>query len=98
MARKQAGKKKPTNKEFRKRFPTRESAAIRGLAANVRRLRKAREWSQDHLAGELDIEQNAVSLLENGRSNPTILLVEQIARVFEVRLSELLDNVSGKDK
>lgn len=98
MARKQAGKKRSTNKEFRKRFPARESAAIRALATNVRRLRKAREWSQDQLAGELKIEQNAVSLLENGRSNPTILMVEQIARVFEVQLPELLDNVAGKDR
>lgn len=90
MARKQAGNKKPTNKEFRKRFPARESAAIRALAANVRKLRKAREWSQDQLAGELGMEQNAVSLLENARANPTILIVEQIALVFDVGLSELL--------
>ncbi|MDF0498165.1 helix-turn-helix domain-containing protein [Bradyrhizobium yuanmingense] len=97
MARKQAGKKKPTNKEFRQRFPARDSAAIRALAANVRRLRKARDWSQDQLAGELGIEQNAVSLLENARSNPTILVVEQIARIFDIGISELLDAPRRKE-
>ncbi|MET4278817.1 MULTISPECIES: helix-turn-helix transcriptional regulator [unclassified Bradyrhizobium] len=88
--RKKRGKKKPTNKEFRKRFPARDSAAVRSLAANLRRLRKARDWSQDQLAAELEIEQNAVSLLENSRSNPTLLLVEQIAELFGVPVSELL--------
>jgi ribosome-binding protein aMBF1 (putative translation factor) len=91
MARKKAGKKAPTNKEFGERFPTRDSAAIQALAQNVRRLRKAREWSQDELAGEVGIEQNAVSLIENGRANPTVLVVEEIARVLEVGLSELLE-------
>ena len=95
--RKKTGKKKPTNKEFRKRFPARDSAAVRALAANLRRLRKARHWSQDHLAAELEIEQNAVSLLENSRSNPTLLLIEQMAEVFGVSVSELLVRPRAED-
>jgi transcriptional regulator with XRE-family HTH domain len=78
-------------KGFGKRFPTRDSAAAKALAANVRKLRKAREWSQDELAGQIGIEQNAVSLIENGRANPTLLVVEDIARALGVRLSELLE-------
>jgi transcriptional regulator with XRE-family HTH domain len=77
------------NDEFEKRFPARDSAAVAALAANIRRLRKLRGWTQGRLASELGIEQNAVSLLENGRANPTLLMVEGIARVFEVRLTEL---------
>ena len=73
MARKESGKKSPTNKKFGKRVPTRDFAAIQALAENVRRLRKARDWSQDELAGEAGIEQNAVSLIENGPANPTII-------------------------
>jgi transcriptional regulator with XRE-family HTH domain len=53
-------------------------------------LRKARDWSQDQLAAELEVEQNAVSLLENSRSNPTLLLIEQIEKVFGVGVTELL--------
>ncbi|MET4085588.1 helix-turn-helix transcriptional regulator [Bradyrhizobium sp. S3.5.5] len=91
MARKEAGKKSPTNKKFGKRFPTRDSAAIQALAENVKRLRKVREWSQDELAGEVGIEQNAVSLIENGRANPTIIVIEEIARALDVGLTELLE-------
>jgi transcriptional regulator with XRE-family HTH domain len=75
---------------FEKRFPTRDSAAVETLALNVRRLRKAKEWSQDRLASEVGIDQNAVSLIENGRANPTILVIEEIARALEVGLVELL--------
>jgi ribosome-binding protein aMBF1 (putative translation factor) len=76
---------------FGTRFPTRDSAAVKALAANVKKLRKAREWSQDELAAEVGIEQNAVSLIENERANPTLLVIEEIARALGVRLSELLE-------
>jgi nitric oxide reductase activation protein len=33
------------------------------------RLRKAKGWSQDELAAEVDIEQNAINLTEIGRAN-----------------------------
>jgi transcriptional regulator with XRE-family HTH domain len=78
-------------KGFDKRFPTRDSAAVKTLAGNVRKLRKARDWSQDELAAKVGIEQNAVSLIENERANPTLLIVEDIARALGVRLSELLE-------
>lgn len=79
-----------TRTEFEKRFPTRDSAAVETLALNVRRLRKAKKWSQDRLAAEVGIDQNAVSLIENGRANPTLLLIEEIARALEVGLVELI--------
>jgi transcriptional regulator with XRE-family HTH domain len=56
--------------------------AVKALAANVKKLRKAREWSQYDLAAEAGIEQNAVSLIENERANPTLLVVEEIARAL----------------
>lgn len=72
----------------------RNSRTIKALAANVKRLRKIREWSQDELGDKIGIEQNAVSLIENGRSNPTILLVDQIAQAFEVEVVELFSDAS----
>lgn len=79
---------------FGKRFPTRDSAAVEALARNVRRLRKEKEWSQDHLAAEVEIEQNAVSLIENGRANPTLLVIEGLASALGVSLAELLEPVA----
>ena len=84
-----AGEKKD-QKPFKDRFPARKSTAIRILAANVRRLRKQRGWSQDTLASTARIDQNAVSLIENQRSNPTIVAIESLAKALEVPVAELL--------
>jgi transcriptional regulator with XRE-family HTH domain len=78
-------------KGFAKRFPTRKSAAVAALAANVRRLRRAKEWSQDQLAGAIGVEQNAISLIENGRSNPTLMIVEAIANALDANTTDLLE-------
>jgi transcriptional regulator with XRE-family HTH domain len=76
---------------FGKRFPARNSAAVKALAAAVRRLRKAKGWTQDDLAAEVGIAQDAVSTIENGRSNPTLIMIEQIAKALGVHLTELFD-------
>jgi transcriptional regulator with XRE-family HTH domain len=74
---------------FGKRFPARNSAVSKALAANVRRLRKERGWTQDDLAAETRVEQAAISLIENGRANPTLLMLESIAKALDVAFVEL---------
>lgn len=75
---------------FGERFPARGSAALQTLAVNLRRLRADRGWSQDVLASAAKIDQNAVSLIENCRSNPTITGVENVAKALKVPVAELL--------
>ena len=74
---------------FGERFPARNSAVSKALAANVRRLRKERGWTQDDLAAETKVEQAAISLIENGRANPTLLMLESIARALGVAFIDL---------
>jgi transcriptional regulator with XRE-family HTH domain len=76
---------------FAKRFPTRASAAVTALAANVRRLRMAKEWSQDRLAEAIGVEQNAISLIENGRSNPTLKIIEAMADALDADTKDLFE-------
>jgi transcriptional regulator with XRE-family HTH domain len=64
---------------------------VKALSRNVRRLRKDKGWSQDQLAAEVGVEQNAISLIENARANPTLLAIESIADALNTRLSELLE-------
>lgn len=75
---------------FGKRFPARDSAATTTLASNVKLLRKDKGWTQDQLAAAVEIEQTAVSLIENGRSNPTLLILEDLAAALDVELPDLL--------
>jgi transcriptional regulator with XRE-family HTH domain len=74
---------------FGERFPARNSAVSKALAANVRRLRKERGWSQTDLAAETRVEQAAISLIENARANPTLLMLESIAKALGVAFLEL---------
>jgi transcriptional regulator with XRE-family HTH domain len=74
---------------FGERFPARNSAVSKALAANVRRLRKERGWTQDDLAAETRVEQAAISLIENARANPTLLMLESIAKALGVAFIEL---------
>jgi len=75
--------------EYSARFPARDTAPSRALAANVRRLRKARGMSQDELADAVGIQTAAVSHIENRRGNPTLATLESLAKALDVRFVEL---------
>lgn len=61
------------------------------LARNLRRLREAKGWSQEAFAHEAGIHRTYVSDLERGARNPTISVVERLAKPLGVRAGELLD-------
>jgi len=61
------------------------------LAENLRRLRKAKGWSQEHFADEAGIHRTYVSDLERAARNPTITVVEKMARTLGKPLGDLLD-------
>lgn len=60
------------------------------LGQNVRRLREAKGWSQEDYADRAGIHRTYVSDIERGRRNPTITVVEKLARPLEVSPGELL--------
>ena len=74
---------------FGARFPQRDTTATRLLAANVRRLRLVKGWTQDDLAATLEVEQQAISLIENGRANPTVTMLDAFAEALGVHVAEL---------
>jgi transcriptional regulator with XRE-family HTH domain len=61
------------------------------LGRNVRRLREARGWSQEDYAERAGIHRTYVSDIERGSRNPTITVVEKLAKPLGVRPGELLD-------
>jgi len=61
------------------------------LAANLRRLRTERGWSQEEFADRAGIHRTYVSDLERGARNPTITIVERLARGLKVKTGSLLD-------
>lgn len=61
------------------------------LALNLRRLRRHKGWSQEEFAHRADIHRTYISDLERGARNPTITVVDRLARALEVKPGELLD-------
>lgn len=63
----------------------------RRLANNLRRLRLAKGLSQEALAHEVGSQRTYISELERAKRNPTIDVVDRLARFFEVKPGDLLD-------
>lgn len=61
------------------------------LAANLRRLRHRHAWSQEEFAERAGIHRTYVSDLERGSRNPTITVVEKLAKALKVTAGSLLD-------
>lgn len=61
------------------------------LGLNVRRLRQEKGWSQEDYADRAGIHRTYVSDIERGLRNPTITVVEKLAKPLEVDAGRLLD-------
>lgn len=61
------------------------------LGRNLRRLREKTGLSQEQFADEAGIHRTYVSDLERGVRNPTIRVVEKLARALRVSAGQLLD-------
>lgn len=61
------------------------------LAANMKRLRKERGWSQEDLADEAGLDRTYISGIERKVKNPTITVVERLAIALTCSLGQLLD-------
>ena len=61
------------------------------LAKNLRRLRTEKGWSQEDYADRVGIHRTYVSDVERGARNPTIVIVEKLAKPLGVSPGSLLD-------
>ena len=59
------------------------------VARNIRRLRVAQALSQEMLAVDAGIDRTYVSRLERGLENPTVMVLEKLARAFSSNIEEL---------
>jgi len=61
------------------------------IALNLRNARLMRNYSQEYMAHQLNISQNAYSKMEMGRTQITVETVFKIAGILEVDIYTLLD-------
>lgn len=56
----------------------------------IKFMRQAKELSQEQMAEKLGLSLNGYANIERGETNPPLQRIEQIAKVFEIDLMELL--------
>lgn len=65
---------------------------VRGrLASNLQKFRRAKGLSQEAFADEAGIHRTYISDIERGARNPTIEVVDRLARALGVKMGDLLD-------
>ena len=63
----------------------------RVVALNLRRLREKAGLSQEELAARAGLARTYISGIENGRRNPTVIVLYEIAVQLEADPRDLLD-------
>ena len=63
----------------------------RRFGLNVRRLREEKVWSQEEMADQSNVNRTYISCVERGIRNPTITVVEKLAKALQVPMGRLLD-------
>lgn len=61
------------------------------LGENIKKRREELKLSQEYVAEQLGVSRQAVSKWETGQSEPTAGNLIQLADVFEINLSELVN-------
>lgn len=63
------------------------------LADKVTTLRVKRQLSQEQLALLSDLDRTYIARIEEGKANPSIKVLNKLARVLKIRISTLLKGV-----
>ena len=65
---------------------------VSGFPKKLKRIRVRERYTQEALARELGVSQNAVYNWENGKREPSIDMLNKIAEVLETSVAILVDN------
>jgi putative transcriptional regulator len=61
------------------------------IGQKIIELRTKRGWTQSDLARACNKDRQAIEKLENGKVNPTLFSIMEIAKALEIPLKELVD-------
>jgi transcriptional regulator with XRE-family HTH domain len=62
--------------------------ARKRVGVNIQRLRRAAELSQEELGARADVHQTYLSQVEGGKRNPSVDVLERIAKALKVDITE----------
>jgi transcriptional regulator with XRE-family HTH domain len=68
----------------------------RRVGINMKKRREDRGWSQEELAFECGLHRTYISGVERGVRNPTVVVLQKIAKALKVPAAALLDESERK--
>ncbi|MCH5180649.1 MAG: helix-turn-helix transcriptional regulator [Erysipelotrichales bacterium] len=63
------------------------------LGKRIEYLRKQKGWSQEDLSLESNVNKNYICDLENGRRNPSLMILVRISRALKISLQTLFQGI-----
>lgn len=63
---------------------------LESVEENIRKIRELKSYSQEYVAGKLDLSVRAYSKIENGETQLTINRLNQISEILEVTPQQVL--------
>ncbi len=66
------------------------------FAANVRRLREERGWTQEQLAEAADLHLDHISKIENRHREPRVRTISKLAKGLGVSAGPLFEEIDGQ--
>lgn len=63
------------------------------LGTKISRARKVRGLTQEDLAMLASIDRTYIARIETGRANPSVMVLNKIARVLKLKVFNLIDGV-----
>jgi transcriptional regulator with XRE-family HTH domain len=67
------------------------------VAHNIRRLRVARDISQERLAFDAGVDRSYLGGIERGEENPSVDALEKIAAILVVEIRDFFDPMNGDE-
>jgi transcriptional regulator with XRE-family HTH domain len=61
------------------------------LAMKLKQIRTRQGFNQTDLAKKVRVTQAYIAMLENGRENPTLNVLERLAKALKVTVAELVE-------
>lgn len=68
--------------------------ARKRVGVNIQRLRRDADLSQEELGDRADVHQTYLSQVEGGKRNPSVDILERIAKALKVDIAELFGRPS----
>lgn len=66
------------------------------IAEHIREIRKLKEYSQEYMAAQLDISQQAYQKIESGKTKISLNCALQIAKLLKIDFEQLANPDKGK--